>query len=235
MLAHEVGAHRHEVERDRVFGFEVVLAPEGFGAGWKPLRLQMRNRPRCPAGRVVAVDPAERNVAEQIEEPEALAAFRRPPDDGEPDARQQAFDQVGGCGSDLQLVNGMSGKGLLARASRRRRSSSSRRSFSSSSRLCSSRRRRSCSCFSSCRTPRSRRDLCRHRGPSAAPRRAAPRAPGPRGRAAAAAAASRETAARRRRWPRHRPATPRVASAPWPPRRSSGWRGLRRTTLKFSS
>ena len=52
-------------------------------------------------------------MAEQIEEPEALAAFRRPPGDAEADARQQAFDQVGGCGSDLQLVERDEREGAL--------------------------------------------------------------------------------------------------------------------------
>jgi hypothetical protein len=51
-----------------------------------------------------AVQPTEHDVHHGVEGPERLATFRRPPDHGEPDARDQSFDEVAACGPEPDLV-----------------------------------------------------------------------------------------------------------------------------------
>src|SRR4051794_24666385 len=55
---------------------------------------------------MAAVAPAERHVHQQIEHPEALAAFRRPPNNGKPGARDNAFHQIIRAGAELDVIEG---------------------------------------------------------------------------------------------------------------------------------
>ena len=45
---------------------------------------------------MASVRPTQRHMHERVEGPEALSAFRRPPDDSKPHAREKTLNQIRG-------------------------------------------------------------------------------------------------------------------------------------------
>ena len=96
VIFHEVSAVGDQIKR-RVG--DVMPLAEGFNAPVEAgVAFERQIDNFALAHLAPTVRPAERDVHDQVEGPEALAAFHRPPDHSEADPWDQSGDKVGECG-----------------------------------------------------------------------------------------------------------------------------------------
>ena len=107
LVLDQIDRHRLQIKWHRLLMILQKVLPESldarFEAGLSFERAVDNRRRLDPAA---AVLPSQRDVHDQVEDPEALARLRRPPNDHQADARDQSLDQIAALRTELDVVEG---------------------------------------------------------------------------------------------------------------------------------